>query len=624
MTLLKEILHIADNAFYCNNDADVERYLVMLDDQYVGLDLETTGFDPYGNPVKIGNVWTSAAFIRLITLEANDCCVIFDAKVLGIKSIQMICEYLTDSERILVIMNAKFDVKWMLRLLPIEKFNRLYCTMLASQILSCGRVKFGHSLQNIVQNLFDYTLEKGLGGSNWSNKELSQEQLIYAALDACFLRHIRDIQVQELQKLKLIECADLEFRAIEPLAKLELDGIKLHKERWLRNAQRNKLRAIRMETKVSKALEPPGFSPMLFEGIPSFKVSSTKQLTQAMVSSGIKIPMKYQKGVEKETIQVDYLEKIKNTHPAIPAIIKYSSLKKAHTSYGQNWVDKINPVTGRIHPDVFQIGTETGRQAFREPNLQQIPIENIFRNCFVAEPGNKLIGGDYNACELRIVACFSQDRAMLRAYNEGLDLHTYTASIVFRVPYEKMMKELKTNPQYKIYRARAKNLNFGIVYGIGAKRFATNADISEEEAYQIINDYFELYEGLKNWLESAKRDARFRKVSRTLSGRMIRHYLADDADWRAIGIVERLGTNFPIQGTNADITKIALRNIYDEFGKKVKIVNCIHDEILIECNAKDAKKYKPIFTECMVKAGEVYIKDVPVVVETEILDKWGK
>lgn len=627
MTQLSEILEIANNYIYCGENSRVEQYLTMLDDTHVGIDLETSGFDPHGTVVSANYV--KPPFIRLISIEANDCCVLFDLFKLNKKSIQLISEYLTDPNRILVIMNAKFDIKWMLNLLPIEKFNRMYCTMLASQILSCGKVKFGHSLQNIVSNLFDYELEKDQGGSNWGIEHLSDSQLKYAALDACFLRPIREIQVEDLRRLQLVEVAEIEFRAIEPYARMELDGIKLHKDRWLRNANRNKLRAIRMETKVSKALQPDDMPVMLFDDIPSFKVSSTKQLTTAMEAAGIKIPMMYKKGVEKETIQVDYLEKIKDTHPAIPQIIKYSGLKKSHTSYGQNWVDKIHPVTQRIHPDIFQIGTETGRNAFREPNLQQIPVENIFRNCFIPEPGKKFLGGDYNACELRILAQASQDRAMIKAYNEGYDLHTYTASVVFSIPYEQMVKvlkdkKLKDYTQYKIYRTRAKNLNFGIVYGIGAKRFAANADITVEEAYRIIDDYFALYEGVKNWIEWAQNQARFKGISRTMSGRAIKHYIKDQEDWREVGTVQRLGSNFPIQGTNADITKIAMRNLYDEFGKKVKFVNCIHDEILLECEAKSAKKYLPVFIECMQKAGEVYIKDVPVVVEAEILDRWGK
>jgi DNA polymerase-1 len=348
-----------------------------------------------------------------------------------------------------------------------------------------------------------------------------------------------------------------------------------------------------------------------------------------MKMAGIILPTITKKGVDKETTQIEYLEKIKDTHPAIPTIIKHNILEHAHTSFGQTWADFVNPLTERIHPDIFQIGTETYRFSFKNPNFQQIPTENLYRNCFIPNPGNKLIGGDYNGMELRIIAEASQDSQMIMAFNKGLDLHTYTASIIFSIPYEKMIevlsnKSVKDYIQYKLYRTRAKNLNFGIVYGIGAKRFAANAGITEKEAYKIIDDYFALYKGLKMWLDWAKQQARYDWESRSLAGRLYRHtHKKDDEFWK-ISAAERLGCNFPIQATNADITKIALRNLYDEFGRKIKIVNCIHDEILIECAEKNAKKFQPIFDRCMIAAGEVYIKSVPVLVESEIMDRWSK
>lgn len=622
--VLDRILDIADKVSVCVENDEVEKYLMMLDNDIVGLDTETSGLDPYGNYELEQGKWISKAFIRLITLEANDTCVIFDLRWLNAQSINLIREYLTDPKRILVIQNAKFDLKWMLTYLQIEKFNRVYCTMLASQVLSCGKVSYGHNLKSIVGYYFDYVLEKELGASDWSKDDLDDEQIVYAARDACFLRPIRELQIERLKQLDLVEAARIEFQCAEPVAYMELCGLRLNTERWKRNAERNKIRAIRMYPKISKALEGDNSQQVLFDGATGFKVSSPKQITEAMRNLGIELPVMSKKGVDKETIQIEYLEKIKDRHPSIPLIIKHATLKKGYSSYGETWLEKVHPVTSRLHPDIFQIGTETYRFSIKNPNLQQIPIENIYRNCFIPDSGNSLIGADYSQVELRLLAEASQDSAMIKAFNENLDFHVYTAAVVFNTPYEELLKNMKINAQYKIYRARAKNLNFGIVYGIGAKRFAANADISIEEAYQIINNYFELYSGLKQWLDWAKKEARWKWKSRTLSGRMFRHTHSKDDDWPKIGASERMGCSFPIQGSSADITKVALRNIYDEFGKKVKIVNCIHDEIVIECETKKAKKYKPMFERCMVAAGEEYIKSVPVLVESEIMDKWSK
>lgn len=623
--LLQRLESIAENAIYVATDKDIDAYLLMLDDDIVSLDVETSGFDPFGNWVQEeSGKWVSNAAIRLIQLEGNGKCINFDLKYLTKTSRDKIRDFISDPERIFIIMNAKFDMKWLMVHLGV-KFHRIYDIMIASQLISRGQPKFGHSLKAIVKYHFDYDMDKAMGASNWMAAELSQAQIKYASYDVAFLRQIRLNQIEKLKEYGLLEVANIEFRAIEAYAYMEICGIRLNKNRWLRNAGRNKYRAIRMEEKVAQALAPNQDTGMLFEGMSNFKVSSNQQLTKAMIDAGIEIPTMVVKGTneEKKTIQVDYLEKIRDQHPAIPLIIKYSTLKKAHTSYGTNWTDKINPVTERLHPDIFQIGAETGRNAFREPNLQQIPVENIYRNCFIPNPGNKLIGGDYDGAELRIIAEASQDRAMISAFQQGLDLHTYTASVVFRVPYEQMM-ERKNTVEMKILRGRAKNLNFGIVYGIGARRFAKNAEITEKEAYKIIDDYFALYQGLKAWLDWAKEQASQFRTSSTLSGRKYFHRFDKDADYGVIAAAERLGCNFPIQGTNADITKIALRNIYDELKDRVYLVNVIHDEIVIECQSEEADEIEPIFKKCMIDAGEVYIKSVPVLVESKIMSRWGK
>jgi DNA polymerase-1 len=612
--LVEKLVAIADDASYVCTDADIDSYLMMVDDDIISVDTETSGFDPLAKD----------AAIRLIQIEANDKCVNFDIKFLNKKSRDKVAAFLSDPDKILIMQNAKFDIKWLKVHLGV-KVHRIFDTMVASQLLSRGLVKWGHSLKAIVSHYFNHDLDKSMGASDWMQKELTPEQIRYASLDVVFLKPLRLMQIDKLKEQSQMEVANIEFRAIEPVAYMELCGIKLKRDRWERNANRNKYRAIRMEEKIAKILSPEQDTGMLFPNMSNFKVSSTKQLTEAMVKAGIEIPTMIVKGTqeEKSTIQVDYLEKIQDSHPAIPLIIKYSTLKKAHTSYGLNWTEKIHPMTGRIHPDIFQIGTETGRFAFKEPNLQQIPVENIYRNCFIPEDGSSLIGADYNAFELRIIAEASQDEAMIGAFNDGKDLHTYTASVVFRIPYEQMIDQ-KNRVEIKVLRTRAKNLNFGIVYGIGAKRFAKNANITEKEAYKIIDDYFSLYHGLKSWLDWAKREASQNRTSRTLAGRRYWHRFEANADYGKVAAAERLGCNFPIQGTNADIIKIALRTIYDELGDRVKLVNVIHDEIVIECQTKEAEEIQPIFVSCMERAGQTYIKSVPVIVEPAIMQRWGK
>lgn len=642
-------LSLVNKAIYCKEDNQVELLLDLIDERLIGLDIETANKEniPAFDPLR------KTAFIRLIQLEADDQIVIFDLKYLNKSSRQKIAEFLSNPNRVLILQNAKFDIKWMQVHLGIKVFPQIFCTMLASQTNSGGYVKKGHSLKDQVKEYFNYELDKSQGASNWG-ADLTEEQLRYAATDTPFLRLLREIHIENAKKLDTIPTLENEFGAIVATAYLELCGLKLNKRRWLKIAARNKIRAYRMEIKISHFLNK---QKTLFEFIDSEKKEptfecTTNNLKKWLKFNGYTLPTKLDKKkekikdrdtgqikeqliyVEKETIQIDYIEKLierdaegkpklKLDEDIWQMMVKYCQLKHAHESFGSKWTDKIHPVTKRIHPDAFQYGTETGRWAFTNPNFQQIPAENLYRNCVIPEKGNKIISSDYNAAELRIIAEASGDEQMCYAFNQGMDLHTYTASVVFKVPYEELMKNMKINAEYKIYRARAKNLNFGIVYGIGAARFAKNADITEDEAQQIIDNYFSLYQGLYKWLQWAKRQAVVFKESRSMGGRLFKHSF-DDKIKSQVRLAERNGCNFPIQATNADMTKRAMKLIYDECHSYTKIINCVHDEIVLECAAKYAEKCREAVERLMIQAGEHYIKKVPVLVDCNIQDKWSK
>ena len=336
-----------------------------------------------------------------------------------------------------------------------------------------------------------------------------------------------------------------------------------------------------------------------------------------MLFRSIEVPQKYNpKGELIDTISTDYLEKYAHTHEVIPLIIRHGSAKKSRTSYGEEWKKFIHPVTGRIHPDFNQLGAETGRFTVSKPNLQQIPQSNLYRRCFNSAEGRSLVWGDYSQMELRILAEFSQDENMIKAFTEELDLHTFTASLVFNVPYDKVSEN-------KILRVRAKNLNFGIVYGIGAKRFSENANISLSEAETIIKNYFKTYPKVEQWLEWARSEAIRYRRSRTLSGRLMTHTFPED-DKKMAALAGRNGMNMPIQGSNADITKIAMSKIHNDLDDLIDLSNVVHDEAIGECD--DDKLYigKPKMQECLVSAGEVLMKHVPVKVDMKVDKKWSK
>jgi DNA polymerase-1 len=303
-------------------------------------------------------------------------------------------------------------------------------------------------------------------------------------------------------------------------------------------------------------------------------------------------------------------------YPVIATLLEYRTVQKALTSYGQNMLELINPVTKRLHADFRQIGAPTGRFACTNPNIQQVPHAVEYRRCFSGYPeGRKLIIADYSQIELRILAEFSGDQGFIGAFNSGADLHKVTASQVFNASIDQVSKE---------QRDFAKRLNFGVVYGIGAQRFALMTGVTVPEAENILRRYFASYRELDRYLREAADTAVRDRQARTASGRLVR-FRYDDKDRQQISMTQRNGKNTPIQGTSADILKRALRLLKDELrDTNAQIVNIIHDEIVVEADAGNAQDIASKVEKVMCSAGEEYLKTVPVKVETEIADEWVK
>ena len=250
-----------------------------------------------------------------------------------------------------------------------------------------------------------------------------------------------------------------------------------------------------------------------------------------------------------------------------------------------------------------------------KPNIQQIPHEEEYRRCFRAPDGRKLITADYSQVELRILAEFSGDENFIKAFLSGEDFHTTAAAQVFNVKPEDVTSE---------QRSFAKRLNFGVVYGIGSQRFALMTGLTQTESENIMRRYFATYRGLDAWLRDAARQVVTNRVARTASGRMSR-FRFDEEDRKAVSLAQRNGKNMPIQGTSADILKRALHLLHLEMrGTSAKLVNIVHDEIIVEADAGEAEQIAGKLNKAMCAAGEEYIKKVPVKVDVTISDEWTK
>jgi DNA polymerase-1 len=279
-------------------------------------------------------------------------------------------------------------------------------------------------------------------------------------------------------------------------------------------------------------------------------------------------------------------------------------------------VELINPRTGRLHADFRQIGAPTGRFACTNPNIQQVPHAAEYRRCFTGHPASRqLVIADYSQIELRILAEFSGDEGFIEAFNSGADLHRVTAAQVFGIAQDQVSKE---------QRDFAKRLNFGVVYGIGAQRFSMMTGLSVTEAEDVLRRYFATYRKLDAYLRESASRAVSEKEARTGSGRLVK-FNYDPSDRQQVSMTQRNGKNAPIQGTSADILKRALKLLNDELrDTSAKIVNIIHDEIVVEVDETEAGQVAQTVERTMCAAGEEYLQTVPVKVEAQVASEWTK
>ena len=567
----------------------------------VGLDTETTELDPY------------TSRLRLIQLATTDRVYIVDfdhfanGDATKSEALAPLRRLLEAPRPIKIAHNAKFDAKFIKHNLGVD-LGGLFDTLLASQLVGAGDIEERHGLETAASRYLNEAVDKSERLSNW-NFELSEAQLEYAARDAAILLPLREKLIERLKSESLVKCAQLEFECVMPVVDIELAGFYMHKERWLEQLSIVEKRRAELAEQLQQVLAEESSQGSLFGGPQrdDINLDSQQQLTKALTRLGIPVP---------ESTRNWKLQPLAVEYPIIGTLLEYRTVQKALTSYGENMIEMINRVTGRLHADFRQIGAPTGRFACTNPNIQQVPHSVEYRRCFSGYPaGRKLVIADYSQIELRILAEFSGDRGFIEAFNSGADLHRVTAAQVFNSSVDQVTKE---------QRDFAKRLNFGVVYGIGAQRFALMTGLSVPDAENVLRRYFTTYRQLDTYLRDAANRAVSERQARTASGRLVR-FRYDENDRQQISMTQRNGKNTPIQGTSADILKRALRLLRDELREtNAKVVNIIHDEIVVEADADEAQDVAEKVERAMRVAGEEYLKTVPVKVETEIAEEWIK
>jgi DNA polymerase-1 len=375
--------------------------------------------------------------------------------------------------------------------------------------------------------------------------------------------------------------------------------------------------------------------PKLPKRVEKINLNSPKQMKIALNALGIPVT-----STDKEN-----LEQYEQEHNIIKTLLEWKKLDKLINSFGETFLTKVD-IDGRIHPQYHQIGASTGRMSCSNPNWQQIPSHedekagDTVRSCIVAEKGNCILTADFSNIELRILAEMSQDEIMLSLFESGVDLHSSTANMMFNLNAsedeikgnkEKGIKALELSPGLS-YRSAAKTINFGLMYGMSPISLAKTLKISDDLANNLFKAYFKTYPQVKIWLDKTAMRAVKDGYSLTVLGRK-RFYDTSLRKAKILGIpynqmissYKRQAKNAPIQGTSADITKHALVILYKSMPSYLKIVACVHDEIVVEVPKDKASEASEILSNAMYQACKFHLKTVKIPpIEVTIADHWKK
>lgn len=450
----------------------------------------------------------------------------------------------------------------------------------------------------------------GKGKKQLSMADVPVEQVApYAAADAAVIFHLQPVLLKELEEKaarKLLE--ELEMPLVTVLADMEMTGICLDvgRLRDLSKELEKRMKEIEAQIYASAGTKfnlnsPPQLSDVLFNRLRIVPPNRNQRTASGFYST-----------------RAGVLEELRGKHPVVDWILQYRELAKLKSTYLDALPQQVNPVTGRVHTSFNQTGSVTGRLASSEPNLQNIPVRSEtgrqVRQAFVAAPGCVLISADYSQVELRIVAHIAQDEAMLAAFRANQDIHAATAAAIYNVPLEAVTKE---------QRRHAKAINFGLIYGMSPFGLTRTTELTLAEAENFVEAYFRQFPGVKAYLDRARLQAAQQGYVETLLGR--RRYfptLKTEKNSAIRNREEREAINAPIQGTAADIMKLAMMRVpraLSEKGLSARLILQVHDELLLECLENEALETARVVKEVMESA---YPLCIPLKTETRYGKNW--
>ena len=582
-----------------NEEKRKEFLQIIKTKEFFSLDTETTGTDPITAEL-VGMSFSFAknqAFYVPVPADRQE----------AEKIVNEFKEVLENPKTLKVGQNIKYDMT-VLSNYGVEVQGPMFDTMIAHYVL---QPELRHNMDYLAEIYLHYQtihIEELIGskGKNQGNmRDLSPEAVCnYACEDADITLQLKEVLEKELKENGAERLFyDIEMPLVPVLAYMERNGVCVDTEALKETSRHFTARMKQIEEEVHQ-----------MAGM-EFNISSPKQVGEVLFDK-LKITDKAKKTKTGQYVtSEEVLESLKNKHQIVEKILDYRGLKKLLSTYIDALPQLINPRTGKIHTSFNQTVTATGRLSSSNPNLQNIPIRNEdgkeIRKAFIPEEGCEFFSADYSQIELRIMAHLSGDKNMIEAFQEGDDIHASTASKVYKIGLDEVTRE---------QRSKAKTANFGIIYGISVFGLAERMNVPRSEAKELIEGYFQTYPQVKEYMDMSIAKARENGYIETIFGR--KRFLPDISSHNAVvrGYAERNAINAPIQGSAADIIKVAMINIYRRFKDediRSKMILQVHDELNFSVYPEEKEKVQHIVIEEMEKA---YAMQVPLRADCG----WGK
>jgi DNA polymerase I len=613
---------------------------------YVSLDTETTGLDCHSNSLTI------------VQIKLLDTIYIFDFREFGYKNLAYILKLIDGSNKTVLAHSAKFDWKFLYKNSGVKLFN-MYDTMLAEVMLTMGNGPRLVSLKELVYRYLGIELSKEERNEFIDNPDivLTENILLYSALDVTYLEDIYRLQQEKLNSQGLLRaCNEIEMPVISATAEMEYWGIKLIPEKWKVLEETAKKKAEEMSIKI--------FDKLLDDILRELKYKSVYDICEKLNITDQKLKSKRSQEAMKQITHPDFIKRFLQEHvninspsqmlailtqvynvkdekkrplestnekiinkyedkyPIIKDLLIYRGYQKGATSFGETYIKEINPVTKRVHTEYNQLGTDTGRYASEKPDMQNVKSDSDYRAGFVSEDGWSLACADFSQQELRVIADISKDKPFAKMFAEHIDPHTFTAAGLFDLPIESISKDSKE-------RKKAKNVNFGVGYGISAWGLYKQFDIPVKEGETYLKKYWQIHKEYKAFVDAVGEMAWKYKYSVMKSGRK-RYFenkirFTDSKEFEKYKArIMREAVNAPIQGTCADITKLAMINIIrrNPFGEYIRLILQVHDEVIVECKNEIKQEVKEFVEKCMLDAEGVFVKMIECKVDCKVSDHW--